>query len=354
MSEIAKKVVAVIVPDQQSLELYHRYLQQHQSGSYEIRTYCSLAEFNRDMYWFPGYLGFIVEVSMLLKASPNDKAFLQHLADAFPFIRTSVTADKQGIKGTWQGKALEDVELFATFFHEMCAPQRGNGKADVVFIVDDPGSLALYESRLNCYPGLSYTHYRSAADLWENVTTETRYRGFFIDLRTILNAKPKEKDMLYELIESFPTVRISHSLDKKTIKGNIKSRNLTDKELFDHFINEICSGFPARGIRLQKRKDLYLNAYLDFNTNERPARVNTLNVSEEGLFVISTRPVEMGEPVKLVINELTDQQPINCNVMWTLPWGLSSNHLPGFGVRFDSISPRQREELHAMLKKSKD
>jgi len=154
------------------------------------------------------------------------------------------------------------------------------------------------------------------------------------------------------LIESFPVIRITHTPDRKVIKGNIRDKNIQGKELFDYFVDEACHRFSPRGIRSKKRKNLFLNAQVEIekkNSQKEIFKTNTLNVSEEGLFIISTLEVNEGDVFNLIISEFSDKQPIQCIVKWIQPWGSTAKKLPGFGGAFASISPTQQKELMSFL-----
>ncbi|MCP5049050.1 MAG: hypothetical protein GY940_17905, partial [bacterium] len=149
-----------------------------------------------------------------------------------------------------------------------------------------------------------------------------------------------------------------HTIDKKNVKGNIRDKNLQDKELFDYFINDLCRHFIPRGIRTTKRRSMFLNVSLDFAPEpagnaepKSPVKANTVDVSEDGSFILGNMEVRRGDTFRLVINELENQAPIECMVKWVLPWGETANHLPGFGASFGSLGESQKEELVTLLRR---
>lgn len=357
MKKSEKKEIAVIVPDRETLELYNNYLSRYETEDYVIKYYLSLDELSRDMLKCPGYAGFIVDLRIILKADPCNKEFFYYLIEHFPFIRISHTIDKKTIQGTIQGKDLTDKALFDYFFKHIYAPgkeekQKQKQERNVVLIVNNKETKALYESFLGVYQDISFHHYSSAEAFLNRTSREDRYCGFIFDSRTMLKSKPGEKDFLSELTENFPVVRVSHSNDKKTIRGNIKTKNYWNKKLFDHFI-DMCRQFLPRGIRLKKRKNLFLNVQLDVSTGEpgkELVEANALDLSEEGVFIVSTHHALEGDTFYVVVKELSDQEPIECTVRWVLPWGASVSHLPGFGAEFTHIKPKQKKEIQGLLK----
>lgn len=226
-------------------------------------------------------------------------------------------------------------------------------KRKIVVIAPDRKSLALYNSFLSGYKKFSFSPYLSIEDFSRDMPAGHDYVGFIVDLRSILKAGAEAKDSFYRLIEAFPVIRISHTADKQTVKGNIRDKNFKDGELFSYFLNEVCSRFSPRGIRAHKRKKLFLNAYIDFSQNggdHEPMKSNTADITEDGAFFTSNYEAGNGEKCKVVIRELSDPQPIDCTVKWKLPWGASINHLPGFGVMFNRIAPKQKQELAKLVR----
>lgn len=148
-----------------------------------------------------------------------------------------------------------------------------------------------------------------------------------------------------------------------TVKGSIKEKSIENHALFNYFFNELCRNFTPKGIRCSKRFPLFLNILLKtselFEHGEAPeakatvVRVNTVNVSEGGLFIHTNLPFKEDQLFTLVINELSDHAPIQCKMKWLLPWGESMVHLPGFGAEFTAIKPNQLEELSFLIKGKK-
>jgi hypothetical protein len=357
MSKVKQKEVAVLVSDQETRGLYYNYLSKYKTEDYVIKYYLSLDELSRDMLKCPGYAGFIVDLRIILKADPCNKEFFSYLIEYFPFVRISHTVDKKTIQGTIQGKNLSNKSLFDYFFRHLNAPvkkkeQKIKHERNVVLIVNNEESKALYEPFLGGYKDISFHFYSSAEAFLKRTSKENLYCGFIFDSRTMLESKPGEKDYFNEISDNFPVMQVSHSNDKKTIQGNIKTKNYWNKKLFDHFI-ELCRQFLPRGIRMKKRKNLFLNVYLDASIEEpgkELVEANALDLSEEGVFIVSTHHALEGDTFYVVVKELSDQEPIECTVKWVLPWGASVSHLPGFGAEFTHINPKQKKEIQGLLK----
>jgi hypothetical protein len=349
------KKIAVIVPSEESRQLYNSYLIQYKG--FTLLPFDSLEAFNHEAGKVDGCDGFIIDLRAILKADDGEREYFRYLMDIFPAVRITHSPDKKSVTGEVRGRTLRNKPLFDFFFDELFAGS-ANGYKTIVLIVNDEESRRLYQSFLVDYLGINFIYYASAADFLENVSRESKYSGFIIDLRTMMKARTEDKDLFHELIDSFPAMRISHSLDKTVVKGNIRDRHLQDQDLFDYFIDDLCRHFIPRGIRTQRRRELFLNVRMEFPGKENDLtgngviKTNTVNVSEEGGFVLGTTPVKKGDKFQLMITELADSSPIQCVVKWVLPWGLSAHHLPGFGARFTGIAPGQKLELLKLLRRS--
>jgi Tfp pilus assembly protein PilZ len=230
-------------------------------------------------------------------------------------------------------------------------------KKNIVLIVDNEERQSLYDAPLSNYQNVSIERFKSAREFRHNSCPQKNYSGFIIDLRTLIKAKPGDKSFLYELMESFPVMHISHSLDKKTIKGNIGKNSYNDKKLFDYFLNDLCPRFSPRGMRTFKRKNLFLNVYLALSPDacgNELIKANTSDISEGGCFIITTQtiPKDNSRDIYVIPKKLADQSPIACIVKWVLPWGQATRHLPGVGVEFKDLSASQREEIRPLIRKT--
>jgi len=230
-------------------------------------------------------------------------------------------------------------------------------KKNIVLIVDDEERQKLYDAPLANYKNVSIERFKSAREFRESISPQKNYLGFIIDLRTLIKTKPGDKSIIYELMESFPVMHISHSLDKKTIKGNIGNNSYNDKKLFDYFLNDLCPHFYPRGMRTFKRKNLYLNVYLALSpdaSGDEFIKANSGNISEGGCFIITTQPIpkDKSGDIYVIIKELADQRPIASTVKWALPWGQATRHLPGVGVEFKDLSTSQRAEIRTLIRKT--
>jgi hypothetical protein len=230
-------------------------------------------------------------------------------------------------------------------------------KGKIILIVDNEERQRLYDVPLSHYKNVSIERYKSAREFRNSITKNSHFSGFIIDLRTLIKTKTEEKNFLYELRESFPVMHISHSLDKKTIKGNIGCNSFNDRRLFDYFFHDLCPRFSPRGVRIFKRKNLFLNVYLALSptvSENNLIKANTIDISEGGCFIVTTHFISLDSTSNIYIipKELSDQSPIVCTLKWGLPWGKATHHLPGVGVEFVNPGVSQIEEIRTFIHKA--
>jgi hypothetical protein len=353
-----KKKIAVIVPSGESLRIYNTFLSRYTNFSF--KHYRSIDEFNKDAAVSGGCNGFIIDWRVILKSGSHEKEYFKYLMKLFPAIRISHSLDKNEVYGDFRGRMLKDQQLFDYFFCKVFPGPKEKENKIIILIAENNESRSLYESYLCTYPGITYRNYSSIKEFSVSVSKDSRYCGFIIDLRTIMKESPEDRTLLHELIECFPAIQISWISGKKQVKGAISDKNLNDRELFDYFVKDLCMHFIPRGIRTQKRRSVFLNVCLDFSSTqsknapkEKSFRTNTLDVTGEGAFISGAIDVKKGDKFHLVINELKDQSPIQCTVMWVQPWGETILHPTGFGVTFTGITPQQKEELTTLLRGEK-
>jgi hypothetical protein len=349
-----KKKIAVIVPSRESLQVYNAFLSGYTNFSF--KHYLSIDEFNKDVAASGSCDGFIIDWRAFLKSGSQQKEYFKYLMKLFPTIRVSHSLDKKEVSGDFRGRMLKDQQLFDYFFYQVFPGPKEKWKKTIILIAESSESRLLYESYLRAYPDISYQGYSSVKEFVATISKDNCYCGFIIDVKTLMKERPEDRKLLQELIERFPAIQISSVSGKKNVKGAISDKNLHDRELFDYFVKDLCFHFIPRGIRRQRRQNVFLNVYVDLSSTQskkaaegKGFRSNTLDVTEEGAFISGAIDVKKGDKLHLVINELKDQSPIECTVMWVQPWGETILQPPGFGVIFTGIKPQQKEELTTLL-----
>ena len=355
---VERNKIAVIVPSEESLRIYNTFLSRY--ANFIFKHYGSIDDFNKDAAVSGGCDGFIIDWKVILKSGFHEKEYFKYLMKLFPTIRVSHSLDKKEVSGDFRGRMLKDQQLFDYFFCEVFPGPKEKENKTIILIAENNETRSLYESYLENYPGVSYRSNSSVKEFTGSVSKDSRYCGFIIDLRTIMNESPEDRTLLHELIECFPAIQISRIGDKKNVKGTISDKNLHDKELFDYFVKDLCMHFIPRGIRTQERRSVFLNVCLDFSAAQiknvpdgKLFRTNTLDVTGEGAFISGAIDLQKGDKLHLVIDELKDRSPIQCTVKWVQPWGETILRPTGFGVTFTAIKPEQKEELLALISRKK-
>lgn len=182
-----------------------------------------------------------------------------------------------------------------------------------------------------------------------DMAIESPYNGLVIDILTLVRCSKEEKAIAYECINLFPVLRVKWDKKRKQINLSPLEQTFSPDaaSVLRFFIESRCSAFPSRSLRRDKRKQLTLNVLL--STEEAfpeagTARSFTLSVSIGGAFVHTMDTFLEGERLWLRFLELADPTPIPVTVRWSLEWGVSRS-IPGIGVKFETLTERQRKEL---------
>jgi len=148
--------------------------------------------------------------------------------------------------------------------------------------------------------------------------------GILLDLITATKASAQEKEITNDLIQLYPHARFKIIGDDILILGKEKS--------LERFVND-CRLFKPRTIRKSPRKIRHIAFYLSPDESFADAeKVVTLNISEGGCFVYSTREWSVGDRVWL---RFIDNDVVICGtVRWWQPWG-NNKMIPGIGVKLD-------------------
>lgn len=175
---------------------------------------------------------------------------------------------------------------------------------------------------------------------------DTAYQGVVIDLITSIKASKEEKGLLHEILEVFPVLQVRWDGDSRSIR-TISSGKASGASSLAEFITVQCKPFTPRTIRNSPRRPLNFNVLIcreESMQRDLMERTVTINVSKRGCFLFSAEDGTDGGNVWLTINELEDKTPIVGVVRWSVKWGRAMV-MPGIGVAFESITPRQTDEL---------
>lgn len=342
------KEIVIIAPNPESLALYKNGVSKY--ATIPVNTFHSVKDFSESLSATKNYYGFIIDLRVLLKASEGDKEFFYYLIETFPVVRISHSADMSIIKGNIKGQNLENEKLFTFFLSDLKNPEKEDTAPKYILIVKETENEKRYLDYFQKYK-LNIKSYESIESFISSMNDEEYYSGFLIDMRVVLKSRLKSKDLLNELTDSFPTVLLSISPDKKNIIGNINGQSLKNIEMTDFFIKTICKTFFPRGIRKLSRKRIFFNILLkkkDSENKKELMKVNSLNVSKNGCFIVlNTIPFgfKKDHEVEIVFTEISDKTPVTATIRWVQEWGETYKRLSGIGIEFRDIKTNQIEEI---------
>ena len=181
------------------------------------------------------------------------------------------------------------------------------------------------------------------------------YSGIVVDLLTHAQFTQPEHAAFHSLMDAYSICLIRRNSKKDWVCFHPAKAEKCNIEDFFAF----CSGKgPARRIRLQRRYKVQLHLSIDLVEKAKkivPAKAIfkdksvSINASEGGMFLITSQEYSLGDKVALTIPTLGDDQPIVAEVRWVSPWEHDGSGLPGIGVQFLDISPRQKNCLRELL-----
>jgi Tfp pilus assembly protein PilZ len=206
----------------------------------------------------------------------------------------------------------------------MMTQKAGVEKKKIAVIIPSKESLEIYNTHLSRYKDFLFKHYLSFDEFNKDMTINHGCDGFVIDWRIILESSPHEKEYFKHLMKLFPTLRISHSLDKSEISGDFRGRMLKDQQLFDYFFYEVFPGTGEKGkkeiilvVENNESRSLYesyLRTYPGISYRSYPSvKEFTARVSKDNCysgFVIDLRTIMKESPEdRTLLHELIEHFP---------------------------------------------
>jgi hypothetical protein len=164
-----------------------------------------------------------------------------------------------------------------------------------------------------------------------------------IDAGTLVEARSGEKAILAHMFEIYPTLLLHGG--KEGLVPLPRHRSCSDMESF----LEACGAFTPRPVRAKDRAELNLHVLLSGAPDFEPVeRTVTLNVSENGCFVISGQEWQPEGRLWLQFPELEVDDPICARICWRTPWG-KADGIPGMGLQFEKINKAQKDGLKYLI-----
>lgn len=218
-------------------------------------------------------------------------------------------------------------------FAEQHSQKQNAHEVRVLCLTDKPELYAPYENT----PGVVLEYVQSLSELVESLLS-TPHNGIILEFRKMMRAEPHEKMLLNDFVESFPTLRVNISPETGELNalGSVEA-----------FLTETCPAFHARKVRSNLRLHVQIPVELarhdDYDFKD-PERCYTINASQGGLFISSSRDWTGATWIWLRASVLGDDTPILTHVRWYRPWG-APHAMSGVGVFFAQITDTQHAAL---------
>jgi hypothetical protein len=223
----------------------------------------------------------------------------------------------------------------------------------VLILAGDPEARSVIRKKLD-ESGVFHDEARDASEMWEKII-HTPLNGVIVDVLTSAKAPPRGKVLIQEVSELYPTLRVRWDSKSQNLRGLVMGESLDKNHLLDDFLDRFCRPWPARLYRQHKRVPLNLNVLLSRNESFPEGQVEksiTLDISEGGCFLFSTQDWEVSALVWIRFQEISDQTPIQAEIRRLRSWN-TGMHIPGIGVQFTDLNPRQLREICQHLKGNK-
>lgn len=207
-------------------------------------------------------------------------------------------------------------------------------------VVNEPEARQAYEAALR-RAGISYDVAESFRDLLR-MTIDGAYNGLLIDLFTLIRSSKEEKNIAYDCINFYPTLRLKWDSRVQSISFSPLERGVAPgtEGALTYFMESRCKSFSARSLRRFNRKDSYLSLVLAGASGAAAGvKTFTVNISQGGAFVHTTEPHRKDDRVSFSVPDLAVGS-VEAVVCWSIPWG-GCRSIPGIGVMFDGLSEEQ-------------
>lgn len=178
----------------------------------------------------------------------------------------------------------------------------------------------------------------------------TGFNGLLLDMPIMVKATPTERLTLEDLQRALPCAYLNIAPASDAIKLMMVNDLQGTAATLEEFA-ELTSRFSPRCVVPKDRITLHLHTLMKLGCETfPPVQSVTLDLSAGGCFLFSGNPQPpAGTELSLQFVGLDDPAPIIATVCWCNPFGTPGNPGPGFGVRFDRISPAQQEQLKILM-----
>lgn len=182
------------------------------------------------------------------------------------------------------------------------------------------------------------------------LTTGTPFSGILLDMPVLIKASAIDKAALEDILKALPSVYLNIAPASDAIRLLSADGTQGTAKTLEEFAL-ICKDFTPRMVRPKDRYLLYLNTVLSENMAPcKQEQTVTLNASSRGCFLFTVNPdFQVNQTVTLQFVGLKDTTPVQASICWFRRWGDTGHHLPGIGVKFESITENQREQITTLI-----
>lgn len=194
--------------------------------------------------------------------------------------------------------------------------------------------------------GIRYVCAGNVGDM-HRLLTSTPCSGLVLDVLSTARASQKERLLIQEVSEVYPTLLMRWNSGSKQIRGLVFGEILNKQDPLGDFVTRFCRPGRAHTYREDKRHTIHLNLHLSGDQEFSPhlaEKTVTLDLSPGGCFIVSSRNWQHIGRAWIKLQELSDPSPIQVQICRYLPWG-EHNRIPGIGVKFLDLRPDQAREI---------
>lgn len=172
---------------------------------------------------------------------------------------------------------------------------------------------------------------------------DQRFNGLLLDIKAKMKAIRHSRAEVYRLTARFPTALLQHDMHTRTVRIFHPGRGPT--KCLSDFVDKHCRHHHPQKLRSFPRKQAYLPVLLTVSdTEQRPRRLVTKDISPGGCFLVSFQSWKLGERVRLSFVEDERLRTILAEVKRMVCWG-EGRELPGVGVEFVELTQEQEFAL---------
>ncbi len=171
--------------------------------------------------------------------------------------------------------------------------------------------------------------------------------GLLIDVLAAARCSARERALLQELTEYYPTLMLRWNSAARQFRGLVFGTTLDRDAPLEDFVSRFCCADRARVFRNNKRRTLHCNLLLSPDKGfaaDSTEKTVTLNLSRSGCFIVTSRHWQRDCRGWIRLLELSDPTPIEVRIRQVLSWG-KERRIPGIGVFFTGLRPEQSRQL---------